>query len=226
MKHSFACTLAALGLAAAGCASQDKLEPAATAMPAPGVGDAAIAQASGVAITASANAWRGAEVVNEAMTPIRVGIENNSGRPLWVRLDALTLSSDEGERVAAIAPQNVQATIMNYRIAGPVPPHVDTGGHKVSPEFSTSHSRHPIPSTGYVAPVERRYSADPADISTDELARSALREGTIPDGGRASGFVYFADLPLDAERATLHYQLIDASTGAAFGSIAIPFVVD
>jgi hypothetical protein len=53
----------------------------------------------------------------------------------------------------------------------------------------------------------------------------ALPEGVLEPGGRVTGFVYFEEVE-DVPRVRFVAQLVNASTGARFGTLTIPFVVD
>ncbi len=64
------------------------------------------------------------------------------------------------------------------------------------------------------------------ELPTQEMLDRALPEGSLEDGGRVEGFVYFEKVdPDQVERVVFRFDLIDAQTGGIFGTLSIPFVV-
>ncbi|NRD68872.1 hypothetical protein HRD49_44880, partial [Corallococcus exiguus] len=68
------------------------------------------------------------------------------------------------------------------------------------------------------------YYYDPP-LPTADMLNNALPEGTLEPGGTQEGFLYFQGVAHREDVVTLQLNLVDAESGAPFGSLGIPFQV-
>jgi hypothetical protein len=214
--------IAALALAA--CATQ--LRPAPGAVVLPGPGQAAVAEAGGVRIVASADAWRGdPESLDQVVTPMLVRVENDGTVPVQVRYEDFALVADDGRRFAAIPPFNVRG-VVSALDRGVYPIY----GFRAAPFYSAFYPHlaiapgiYPFDPFYYDAywPYWHRW----VNLPTGDMVQKALPEGVLQPGGRATGFLYFQDVD-KARHVTFQARLPVRDTDDRTVSITIPFVVD
>lgn len=214
---------------AAGCGGRKT-----TLQPAPDAPE--VARADGVQMTVAGGGWTGHPAELEGtLTPLRVDIVNNSGRPLRVRFDEIKLISPAGREYAALPPYEIDETL------------TDTVDKPVAPEFAHDRfyvvpyaSRQFTPGlrpwnepfaydAAYYGP---RYAEWPAysrrvevKLPTEDMVSRGLPEGVIEDGGSVSGFVYFQKVPGSLDRVDFRAELVDARTGEEFGTVTVPLAV-
>lgn len=183
------------------------------------------ASSSGVAVVARPNVWVGNPPRLEAVLPLRVSIDNDSGRELRIRYDAFTLSTDAGKELAALPPFDIEATeVEPIRVSG-----IRYDRFHIAPH----HARYyPL-----IDPCDRAYRYHPGywdhyhprlvrfDLPTEDMVRHALPEGVISQGGKIEGFLYFEPLPRGTQHAVLHVDLVEAESGRPFGDVELPFDV-
>jgi hypothetical protein len=215
--------IGALAVALGGCVAQ--LRPAPGAVVLPGPGQAAIAEAGGVRIVASADAWRGdPESLDQVVTPMLVRVENDGTAAVQVRYEDFALVADDGRRFAAIPPFDVRGVVSTLNRVYPV------YGFRVSPFYSAFYP--------HLAVAPGAYPFDPfyydaywpywhrwVNLPTGDMVQKALPEGVLQPGGRATGFLYFEDVD-KARRLTFQARLPVRDTNDQTVSITIPFVVD
>jgi hypothetical protein len=215
--------VAALAVALVGCATQ--LRPAPEAVMLPGPGQAAVAEAAGVRIVASADAWRGdPEGLERVVTPMLVRVENDGAVAVQVRYEDFALVAADGRRFVAIPPFNVRGVVST----------LDRGGYPVY-GFGVS------PFYPHLAVAPGIYPFDPfypfyydpywpywhrwVTLPTGDMVQKALPEGVLQPGGRATGFLYFEDVA-KARRVTFEARLPVRDADNRTVSVTIPFVVD
>jgi hypothetical protein len=223
-------TAALLGVAVAvslvGCASTPELVPAPGAQPAPpGPGKGAIAEVHGVTVIARSDAWSGFPPDLDRVTPILVTIENNSSVPLRLRYNEFRLEAQEtGETFAAIPPFDIRGTEVEPITA------LGYSGFWVAPYYAP-----------FYPGLRPYYGAFPFDhyyydtyyptwvdiqLPTGDMIQKALPEGVLDPGGRVTGYLYFHNVKRTAKVVVFTDELVNASTGDAFGTIRIPFEVE
>lgn len=212
--------LVALALAAS-CVHSRELVPAPGAPVEPGRPQTAADAVAGVKLQVDSTAWRGGHL-DDVLSPVRVRLENGSGRPLRVTYGAFTLGRPDGFRAAALPPLQVAA---QNPVAVPQPAFA-AGGFLVAPW----HARY-YPSLGvwsgpmaFDAPYYDRWYGSWPSAPDAEVLRQALPEGVLQPGGHAQGFLYFREVPRGTAVEFLA-AFVDAGTGQTFGTIAIPFLV-
>src|SRR5712692_3542460 len=100
MKGSVAALLSVFALEA--CVHDKVLEPAADATLAPGRQNVAEASTAGVSLRVAGDAWKGdPRDLGTLFTPVRVTLENHSGKTVRVSYRDFTLAGDNGFHYAA-----------------------------------------------------------------------------------------------------------------------------
>jgi len=206
-----------------GCAKH--LKPAPQADRVVGVENAAEATVQGVYMLAAVTDWPGRWRIEEEVTPFRVVIENNSGKPLCLRYSDFTLVTAQGERFAALPLNAIEGTTIEM-VQTPRFRHRD---FYVAPYYSEVYPG--------ITPYPHRFPHDPyyydryytywssISLPTPLMREQALPEGVIEDQGRVEGWLYFERIN-KVNRATFRADLVSAETGKAFGEIRIPFVME
>ncbi len=110
MMRSIAALLSVFALEA--CVHEKVLEPATGAALAPGLPDVAEATAAGVSVKVTGDSWKGdPQDLGTLFTPVRVTLENHSGKTLRVSYRDFTLTGGSGFNYAAIPPMKARGTL-------------------------------------------------------------------------------------------------------------------
>lgn len=230
-----ACVLA---LVLAACADRPALKPAPGAEIVPDGGNAARADVAGVSLVATAGAWDGGVDIAEAVTPLKVTIDNDSGKSLRIRYSDFGLVTETGTRYAALPPYSVRGSVTEPVVAGSYRPIYAVGfryrGFLVAPHYRILYPT--------LAPHRHRFPYDPfyyshyypywdaarvrVELPTPEMLRKAVPEGVLEAGGELEGFLYFEEMPerLAGTQINFHLELVDAVDGERFATLHIPFV--
>jgi hypothetical protein len=206
--------------------------------------DASAAQAEsaeGVRLVADAEAWRGTPAdLAHVLTPLRVRVENRSGRPLALKHAMFELVTDGGFRFAALSPLGGARAADGEAAAWPassgtlewdggLPP--GAPGPWPRPGWGTWAQRGWGQPWGggwgwgagpWARPRTRTLVVEP--LPSRDMVRLALPEGTLEDGGAVEGFLYFPDVLERARRVVLTASLADPS-GQKVPAVSIPFDV-
>jgi len=223
--------LVAAALAAVSCAGRTELTPVAQAgRTGP---NTAVASDAGVTVTVKTEAWTGTPPQLTQVIPLQTTIDNASGRQLRLRYREFALMTDTDESaMAALPPFDIRGTeSVPIGTAGtplvvyPYPYY----GFMVAPYL---HRYYPM-----FLPYDGAFAYDPlfystyypqfvrVNLPTGDVVQKALPEGVLEPGGRITGFLYFENLH-DAQTAHFTADFVDASSGARFGRIDIPFRVE
>ncbi|WP_375768654.1 hypothetical protein NR798_44415 [Archangium gephyra] len=236
--------LAAL-LLAAGCVSTTTLQPL-PSTPTTQAG-AALAEAEGVRLVADGDAWKGTPSdLERIVTPVRVRIENQSGRPLRIDYDSFSLKGNSQFHYAALSPFELggdgTAAVGGSGYEGNVRLGVGVGVHSRWGWGPSAFGWGPSWGRGWYGsgwydpwygpgfydpfwgPSSSWYRA-PEPLPTRDMLRQALPEGTLDTGGTVTGFLYFQNVSEREGSVTLQARLVDARTGEQFGTLSIPFGV-
>jgi hypothetical protein len=209
-------------LAAVGCASkQQRAQPSAEAL--------SVAYVDDVSVRADASAWSEGKIT-AAVTPVRVTVRNDSGRPVRIRYSDFSLTDEKGRRYSALPPFEVKTNADRPTIAGgysPIrEPEFKSSGFVVFPFYG------PLYPT--LATYEESYFMDPlyytsyyaywrqSGLPTDDMLGRALPEGVLASGGSVTGFLYFEHVPNTAGSVRFVADLVNAATNNTFGTIVIP----
>jgi hypothetical protein len=223
---------AALTAALIGCAASPDLTPG------PGAtslgGEKAVNRVAGVRVTAEGDAWEGGAPIGREVTPVRVVIENDHGEAIRVRYSDFALVSPDGERYAALPLYRIEGTVEEPTLAAGYPPLPAPGfyarGFSVAPSYAPLYPNlATAPAFHYWDPYYNRRYADywqDIELPTMKMRIQALPEGTIEDGGKVSGFIFFEKVDPDTDRVRFRMDLAEAGDGALFGTATIPFKVE
>jgi hypothetical protein len=196
-----------------------------------GPGETAVAANAGVEVVVSANAWSGVpRSLDGWVTPLLITLTNDGAREVELRYDHFALVSPGGATYEALPP---------FRVSGvshtPVEAHAAPHGFGVAPYLGPWYPRWTRWDGPF--PYHRAYYWDTwstwntwttmarVGLPTADMIQKALPEGVLAPGGRITGFVYFEE-PRDVVRLDFTMRLIDAVTGAPFGALEIPFLVE
>lgn len=205
-----------------GCIAHLAPAPGAVAVPGPGAG--AVTRGHGVQVSARVHAWRAAPSTLESIvTPVFVTIENNGTVAIRVRRDDFVLVTADGTRIVPRSPYDIGGVATEQAPAGLAYPRVSVGvglgvsrGGRLRYGFGDPfwYDDYYYPMTVIVA------------LPTADMVQMALAERVLQPGERAEGFLYFERVDRKAKRIDFTMQIVDASSGAQLGTVAIPFVVD
>ncbi|OJT19272.1 hypothetical protein BO221_37965 [Archangium sp. Cb G35] len=245
--------LAAL-LLAAGCVTTTTLQPLpSTPLAQAGV---AVAEADGVRLLAAGDAWRGnPSDLGRIVTPVKVHLDNQSGRPLRIDPGSFTLQGGSRFSYAALSPFEMSEegnaavggsgyeggnVAMSIGVGVGVSPYWAWGpgaagwgypwgpgwyGPGFGPGWYGSYY-----GPGWYDPFWGPYASwyawpPPEPLPTRDMLRNALPEGTLEPGGTLTGFLYFQNVSGREGTVTLQAQLVDARTGEPVTTLSIPFGV-
>ncbi len=213
----------------AGCAIGPQLVPAPDAQLVPGPEDGAFARTAGVRITAVTDAWDARpENLDEEVTPLKVSIENDSGRPLRIRYNEFALVSGTGTRYPALPPLQIEGKVPKVATAPVYTPRFAYDGFYPAPYYGSTYTG----LTPWTDPwvydsvyYDRYYPVWQVPLPTQDMRELAIPEGVIEPGGSISGFLYFPRVEGDDRRIVFVADLRGAEAGKQMGEARIPFVV-
>jgi len=110
IHHMTTIVLVAMLLLAVGCKAD--LKPAMTADQVIGLEDAATTRSKGVTLQVQAGQWPGPGNIKYEVTPLRIRIQNNSGKPLRVRYNEFTLTASDGSSYSALPLIKIAENVM------------------------------------------------------------------------------------------------------------------
>jgi hypothetical protein len=239
-----ALTTAVLVLAFAGCVVEPVLVPDRGATRVSGSDTKATAEVLGVQLRVDGAAWHGDPLeLPELLTPVRLAIENHSGRPLRVAYEDFTLVGSSGFRYRAIAPVPGELPVSEaggtpLRLVASMPTPSPVAHRPPPPPRHSPHRFYVAPHYRYRWPHPwvwvRPFRFDPyayhrygwaGRLPTDDMIAEAIPEGVLQDGGRVEGFVYFQGVARREKRVELQVSLVDAEDEKPFGELHVPLVV-
>jgi hypothetical protein len=209
--------------------------PAPDAEKVPGAPTSAVSEEGGVRLSASGHDWKGQPAdLPKQLTPVKVRIANNSGRPVRVLYEGFELAGAKGRvyRALPVVPLRDRGEADD----GVVQPMYGAANFFVGPRLRKVYPSlpawsRPLPRDSEL--YERQYDRWKKGLPTEEMQRMAVPEGVLADGGRVAGFIYFEEATRRERalvlRATMVPELLPNSGGegdnAAPASIEIPFVI-
>ena len=220
------CTVAACLAIACG---HSRLLPAPSAETVLGAPSAAVSVENGVRVTADSGSWRGdPDDLTEWVTPIKVRISNNSGRPVRILYEAFTFRGKSGRiyrprpvvPIAHDPPENGLATIKPIYTA--------------SKFFVAKRLRDvyvccdawPEPLPRDEGLYQKQYRAWRDQTPTRQMKRESMPEGVLADGGVITGYLYFENVAGRERSATFQARLEDGEQGHPIAEMNIPFRVN
>ena len=231
MKHC--AWMLVLVLVAVGCASTPSVKPQSDANKKDrDRGTTVEVTEADLTLRATAAAWRWNPAdLDQFVTPILLEIENDSDRPVRVRLKDIRLVGDNGVYLAALPP---------YRVTGQTTRTVKSHayGHDsfaVGYHIHPYYPRHPrsrhhyYHSYHYYQAYHPVYHTYRINLPTMDMLQRALPEGVLKPGGRVMGFVYFEPVTRRVARNTdsldLLFQIVDAENQADLGVLNVGYNV-
>ena len=219
-------TLAAL----AGCRTTT-LQPAADADTVANLEGAAESSMSGVAITVQSEPWPESAPIEQAVTPLRVRIDNNGESPLRIAYGELALVMSSGAVSSALPLYQIDAEVeeavnINPGPIGPDPIFMHRG-FAVAPYLGRYYPGFDVAGDPF---LRDRYYYDTMqtawveqDLPTPAMIANALPEGELAPGGSLEGWLYFERVDDAAGRVIFRLDLVDARNGRKFGELRVPF---
>jgi hypothetical protein len=177
---------------------------------------------AGATVTVDGSAWRGTPVwLPNQVTPVLVTIENQSGRPLTISADRISLIGRSG---------------VSYRAMPVLPPDPEVAASEVR---FTAHDFYVAPYEVQMYPqlaawpelpfdpayYERNYSYWPQGLPSRDMVSRAVPDGVLADGGKVSGFVFFPALPKTEKKVQFNVQLMDTERGRPLAEARVPLAV-
>jgi hypothetical protein len=212
------------------CVHEKVLEPAAGAPLAPGRQNVAETVASGVTVKVTGDSWKGdPQDLGTLFTPVRVTIQNNSGKTLRVSYRDFALAGASGFHYAAIPPMKARGTLSSSQERSS--PALQLAGwehdrFQIAPHYSYLYpGLRPWPGMFGYDPFyyDGFYANWPEKLPTQDMLSEALPEGVVQDGGTVTGYVYFQSVTGRESAVQFEMTLADANDGQSFGQVAIPF---
>ncbi|XXF77726.1 hypothetical protein P2318_32460 [Myxococcaceae bacterium GXIMD 01537] len=228
---------------AAGCVRETQLRPQPEAQVLPTNKAAAEATENGVRLIADGNSWRGSPSdLESSLTPVRVRLENHSGKPLRVQYSDFILEGASRFRYAAIPPLELNRKAQDEAavsgtggsgVEAGVPVNASYGwssGWRVGVGYGWGWGwgwpgwYDPFWGSPYY-PGPYPYPACSEPLPTRDMLKQALPEGVLENGGAVQGFLFFQGVGGREDAVSLRARLVDARDNEPFGSVSIPFTV-
>jgi hypothetical protein len=208
----------------------------------------AAAEANGVRVTTSADAWKDSRSRSaQSFTPIKVSVENHSGRTLSLAYHDFSLADRSGAQYLPLLMRNksreaphgsVMASAAYQHVEVYAPTSESCGGQDrlVDAPYPAFSYTGPLPAgtvaLSYTGPQPASnvfpYAAGgdswcPEQLPTQQMVAEALPEKPLPSEARVEGFVYFQAQGDRGSPARLTMNLVDAATGQPFGRVELNF---
>jgi len=209
----------------------------------------ATAETNSVRVTASTDAWKDSRSRSaHPFTPIKVSVENHSGRTLSLAHHDFSLVDRTGAQylplvgmqakpheaalrsvMASAAYQHVEVYAPTSESCGrqdrladaPYQAFSYTGPLPVN-NVALSYTG-PQPASGVFPYASSGDSRCPEQLPTPQMVTEALPEQSLADEARAEGFVYFQTQGDRGSPARLTMNLVDAATAQSFGQVELNF---
>lgn len=207
----------------------------------------AAASLSGVQVRVDGDAWRGQpDRLPEVVTPVKVTIENSSGRPLRIAYVDFSLDGKKHYRALPMVAQDVPVSlrqnapalrrVLNEAVAPPTPadpqrpkPRFQSKGFFVAQFYRKQYPAYePWPrSINTRSPTEAIASSLlAADLPSADMVADGLPEGVLENGGFVTGYLFFDRVEPRETRVNFNLRLSDPDSTEQFGQITIPLAVE
>ena len=207
----------------------------------------ATASLHGVQVRVDGDAWRGApDRLPEVVTPVKVTIENSSGRPVRVAFADFSLDGKKHYRALPMVAQDVpvslrqNAPLLRRVLNEPVAPATPADPQRPKPRFQSRGffvaqfykkqypAYEPWPrSINTRSPSESISNALlAADLPSADMVADGLPEGVLENGGMVSGYLFFDRVEPKETRVNFNLRLTDPDNTEQFGQITIPLAVE
>jgi hypothetical protein len=223
----FVTTAVACLLVLPACREGTELEPPETG-PFEPMDEQATREMAGVRMTVDGDAWPGDVRVKDLVTPIKLDIDNASGRPLRIRFSnfALLGAYDRYSVLPLFTFERVGDRYLMVEGYAPVAlPEFSYEEYYVTEQYRpafpgiATYDRALVLDDAYYGRYMRTWEELPLPI--DDMRKRGLPEGVLPADSSLSGFLFFEGLHPGEEKLHFLAQLQDAETHDYFGAIRI-----
>lgn len=214
----------------ANCTNSFKMIPARVQNDPNTIKSVAIGGLSGVNIIVKAGEWDGDGEVLEKITPVRVALYNNTGKPLKIEYSKFSF---QGKKTyAAMPPYEIMGTVKAPSIVLPYPFPVKTviefnSEFRVAPHCARMYPQIPAYKEPFFIDINyyNRYYSRWARIKlpTVEMLSWLIPDGVIGDQGYVSGYLYFEKVSSLEKQVEFCMEITDAKSEKIIGHIRIPF---
>lgn len=213
-----------------GCAHTGSLAPAPGANRIPGKDDVVFEKMAGVMMEAQINAWTGKSEILQKVTPLKIAIENNSGKALrFSGSDFVLVSPATGESYEGLPLYAIEDPVVVKSYTPILAPAFYHNNFLIAPYYSSIYKDLAVYNGPYFYDPHyyKRYFAFWGEMGfpTQEMREKSLPEGVLKHSGRIVGFIFFEKVSSKISLVNLQAKLIDAKSGNTFGTITIPFRV-
>jgi hypothetical protein len=221
LSFSFAVVVGACGHA--------RVLPAPAAQTVLGAPTSAVSTQNGVRLAISSDVWHGdPEDLSERLTPMKVRITNNSGKPVRILYEDFAFRGKSGRlyRVRPVVPIDHDPPESS---AGTIKPVYTATNFFVAPRLRDVYlccDAWPQSLPRNEDLYTRQYRSWKDDPPTRQMKRESLPEGVLADGGVITGFLYFDDVASREKSATFEAHLEDGEGGAEVADLTIPFRIE
>lgn len=232
--------IAGLGLGA--CAHERVLQPQPGTALAAGTRDVAISEVAGVQVAVDGSDWSGdPSNLTEGFMPVRVTLDNHSGRTLRISYRDFNLQGGTGFRYAALPPVRARqkgaagrGTLLGEAAYQPAIVYTPLARQESESRFFVApYMAYAYPGLtpwGHSFPydpsyTDQFYASWPDRLPTRDMLAKAIPEGAVENNGRISGFIYFQSARSRESAVEFDLSLVDMNEGQAFGQVKIPFAV-
>jgi hypothetical protein len=227
-RRSIALVAAGLStLTMVGC-GHSRLRPAPTAQIVRSAPWSAYVERAGIRVSASTDTWDGRpDDLPDLMTPLKVRLTNESGRPIRILYQDFALQPEGGQSFHPLPPAPPDAG-PETGLAG-LRPLYSSSGFRVAQAYKglvPSYDAWPNPLPRDATSADKLYHRWSDGLPTREMRRRALFEGVLEDHGVTAGYLYFSRRARAGDTVVFRAELADAQGGETIASLDIPFVVE
>jgi hypothetical protein len=221
----------ALQLMTFACEHRQALRPAAGTVRPGELPDAVRQSQHDVRVIAQSRHWPGKADVKDAITPMRIIIQNKSQNALQIRYSDFTIIAPNRVSYAAVPPRQVMGAVKD---GVSIRPAFQRTGFYSAPYYGDYYAGSDIPAYGGPFPYDApyydtyyQYWQRFEKLPTPEMLARALPEGVIAPGGSLDGYLYFAKIRQEHRTTvTLQVRLRTANDNQPFVSVSMPFIVE
>jgi hypothetical protein len=225
---------AAVAVWGSACTHEHAARPASGLQAATGNEPKAIADAEGVRVIASAGTSDLEQVV-----PIRIAVENHSGRPLRIGWQVFSLEGPSGGAHYEPLPPVTRKQVQRYQFGSlmhlaeynrmtvyvPMSNACSDQERLVDAPYISYAYPGPMPGSSVFPLGTDDRNPRCSDGPMSEAALERLPQGSVQDRGETQGFIYFQRLAHRDATVRLTMNLVDARSGELFGRVSIPIEV-
>ncbi|MCO6432081.1 MAG: hypothetical protein J5J00_14575 [Deltaproteobacteria bacterium] len=194
----------------------------------------ALAKKGGVQVRAVHVSWPGPFPIERHVTPLKVRLINESGAPLNVQYENISLVNEKGAVYHALPPFKIEGEVSTLTESYAYHPFYEPGFY-----FDRYYVHYPYSAvypTIPVAPYNYHFGYPlfrypwhtvvwRADLPTPDMLAGAIPEGVLDHEGSVAGFLYFEKVNYDDKTVNLKMDLKNAENSETAVSLTLPFKV-